>query len=214
MEMQMAKTLKIDVFTDVVCPWCLIGSVRLDKAIAQLPDDVVVEVENHPFYLDPNVPEEGAVAADSLREKYGREPREMWEPVQNEAAKAGIVLDLSLQPRTFRTAEAHTLTRLAKPLGTQHALANAIAAAYFLEHKQINDAEVLADLGVLHGFDRDEAVRIINDPDELAITEELARQAAAQGIRGVPFFIFAGKYAMSGAQPQEVFGRALAESLA
>jgi predicted DsbA family dithiol-disulfide isomerase len=210
----MSKSLKIDVFTDVVCPWCLVGSARLDKAVAELPADVAVEIENHPFYLDPNVPAEGVVVADMLRERYGREPAEMWARVEGEAAKVGIALDLSRQPRMFPTAKAHTLTRLAKPLGTQHALANAIAAAYFLDHRQINDDAVLADLAAAHGFERAEALRAINDPAELAVTEELARQAAAQGINGVPFFVFGGKYAMSGAQPQEVFGMALEKTLA
>jgi predicted DsbA family dithiol-disulfide isomerase len=210
----MPKTLKIDVFTDVVCPWCLVGSARLDKAIAELAGDVEVRIENHPFYLDPDVPAEGVVVADILRQKYGREPKEMWARVEGEAKKAGIDLDLSRQPRMFPTAKAHTLTRLAAPLGTQHGLANAIAGAYFLEHRQINDDEVLADLAVAYGFGRAEALRVINDPKELAITEELARQAAAQGINGVPFFVFGEKYAMSGAQPQEVFGMALEKTLA
>jgi len=209
----MPKSLKVDVFTDVVCPWCLVGSARLDKAVAELPPDVEVTIENHPFYLDPNVPGEGVIVADMLRQRYGREPEEMWARVEGEAKKADIDLDLSKQPRMFPTAKAHTLTRLAKPLGTQHALANAIAEAYFLGHRQINDDAVLADLAVQHGFDRAEALRVINDPDELAVTEGLARQAAEQGINGVPFFVFGEKYAMSGAQPQEVFGMALAKTL-
>jgi len=209
----MPKSLKIDVFTDVVCPWCLVGSARLDTAIAKLPDDVAVEIENHPFYLDPSVPPEGVVVADKLRQRYGRDPKEMWARVEGEAAKTGISLDLSRQPRMFPTAKAHTLTRLAKPLGTQHALANAIAAAYFLDHRQINDDAVLADLAAAHGFERDEALRLINDPKELAITERLATDAAAQGINGVPFFVFGNKYAMSGAQPQEVFEAALEKTL-
>lgn len=209
----MPKSLKIDVFTDVVCPWCLVGSARLDAAIARLSADVAVEVENHPFYLDPSVPPEGVVVADKLRQRYGRDPKEMWARVEGEAAKAGIELDLSRQPRMFPTAKAHTLTRLAKPLGTQHALANAIAAAYFLDHRQINDDAVLADLAVAQGFARDEALRLINDPKELAITEALATDAAAQGINGVPFFVFGNKYAMSGAQPQEVFDMALEKTL-
>jgi predicted DsbA family dithiol-disulfide isomerase len=210
---EMPKSLKIDVFTDVVCPWCLVGSARLDRAIAELPGDVVVEVENHPFYLDPSVPAEGVVVADMLRNKYGRDPGEMWARVEGEARKAGIELDLSRQPRMYPTARAHTLTRLAKPLGTQHALANAIASAYFLGHRQINDDDVLADLAVEHGFARAEALRLINDPAELGITEALATDAAAQGINGVPFFIFGNKYAMSGAQPQDVFGMALDKTL-
>ena len=209
----MAKLLKIDVFTDVVCPWCLVGSARLDKAIAALPDDIEVEVENHPFYLDANTPAEGVVVADMLRDKYGKEPSEMWERVESEARKAGVELDLSKQPRMFPTKRAHTITRLAKPLGNQHELANAIANAYFLEHRQINDDNVLADIAVEFGFDRGDAIDAMNDENELAITEKLATDAAAQGIRGVPFFVFGEKYALSGAQPPEVFERALAQAI-
>jgi predicted DsbA family dithiol-disulfide isomerase len=209
----MAKLLKIDVFTDVVCPWCLVGSARLDKAIADLPDDIEVVVENHPFYLDPNTPAEGVVVADMLREKYGREPKEMWARVEGEARKAGVELDLSQQPRMFPTKKAHTITRLAKPLGIQHELANAIANAYFLDHRQINDDNVLADIAVEYGFDRGDAIDAMNDEHELAITEQLATDAAAQGIRGVPFFVFGEKYALSGAQPDEVFQRALQQTI-
>ncbi|HWU18059.1 MAG TPA: DsbA family oxidoreductase [Devosia sp.] len=209
----MSKILKVDVFTDVVCPWCLVGSARLDTALAALPDDIEVVVENHPFYLDPSVPPEGVDVGEMLREKYGKDPREMWARVEGEAKKAGIDLDLSQQPRMFNTAKAHTITRLAKPMGIQHELANAIAEAYFLEHRQINDDNVLADIAVAFGYDRGDALDAMNDENELSITEQLATQAAQQGIRGVPFFIFGEKYALSGAQPDEVFAKALAQTI-
>ncbi|WDR04891.1 DsbA family oxidoreductase [Devosia rhodophyticola] len=210
----MGKTLKIDIFTDVVCPWCLVGSVRLDKAIATLPDDIEVIVDNHPFYLDPNTPKEGVNNEEVLRAKYGKDPREMWDRVEAEAKKDGVELDLSKQPMRYPTAKAHTLTRLAKPLGIQHELANAIAEAYFLEHRQINDDNVLADIAVEFGFDRGDAMDAINDENELAITEQMATQAAEQGITGVPFVVLGQKYALSGAQPQQVFEQAIAQTLA
>lgn len=209
----MPKTLKIDVWTDVVCPWCLVGSERLDQAIARLPGDVLVDVENHPFYLDPNTPPEGYDVAEMLRSKYGRDPREMQARVESEAKTAGIALDLSRQPRSFPTKKAHTLTRLSRAKGTQHALANAIAAAYFLEHRLINEDDILADIAVSHGVQRDEALAAIRDPRELAETEALAQAAARGGIHGVPFFILQNKYALSGAQPQEVFDMALGQVL-
>jgi predicted DsbA family dithiol-disulfide isomerase len=209
----MARMLKIDVFTDVVCPWCLVGSARLDAALANVPDDVDVVIENHPFYLDPTVPLEGVDVGEMLREKYGRDPKEMWERVETEAKKAGITLDLSQQPRMFNTAKAHTITRLSKANGNQHQLANAIADAYFLDHRQINDDNVLADIAAEFGWDRGDALDIMNDADELATTEQLAASAAQQGIRGVPFFVFAEKYALSGAQPDEVFTEALNKSI-
>lgn len=204
----MPRTIKVDLFTDTVCPWCLVGSERLDQAIAALPPDVTVEVENHPFYLNPNTPEEGVVVADMLREKYGREPKEMWARVEGEAKASGIDLDLSQQPRSFPTRKGHTLVRLAKAKGTQHALANAIAWAYFMDHRQVNDDEVLADIAVEHGFTREEALAAVRDPVALKTTHDLAIWAAQQGIQGVPFFIFDQQFALSGCQPPEVFTRA------
>ena len=86
------RKIKIDVWTDVVCPWCLIGSARLDTAIAELPDDVSVEVENHPFYLDPNTPPEGYDVGEMLKSKYGREPSEMWARPQEEWARQRLLV--------------------------------------------------------------------------------------------------------------------------
>jgi predicted DsbA family dithiol-disulfide isomerase len=209
----MTRKLKIDLFTDTACPWCLIGSVRLDKAIAELPADVEVDVENHPFYLDPNTPPEGYVVADMLRAKYGRDPKEIWARAEGEARASGIDLDLSQQPPTYPTAKGHTLVRLARVKGTQHALANAIAEAYFLEHRQINNNEVLAEIASRFGYSREEALQVLNDADELGTTHDLAIAAAQQGINGVPFFVFNQQYAMSGCQPQEVFGQVLEKVL-
>jgi predicted DsbA family dithiol-disulfide isomerase len=209
----MSRIVKVDLFTDIVCPWCLIGSARLDKAIAALPVEITVDVENHPFYLDPNTPSEGYDVAEMLRAEYGRDPKAIWARAEGEAKKSGIDLDLSKQPRTFPTQKAHTLIRLARPKGTQHALANAIAAAYFLEHRQVNEPEVLAEIATRHGFTREEALGDIADPRELEVSHELAISAAQQGIQGVPFFVFEGRFAMSGAQPEEVFEMAFKRAL-
>ena len=209
----MSRMIKVDLFTDIVCPWCLVGSARLDQAIAALPEDVMVEVENHPFYLDPNTPPEGYDVGEMLREKYGRDPKEMWARVESEAAKSGIALDLSRQPRTFPTQKGHTLVRLAKARGTQHALANAIASAYFLEHRQVNEDDVLAEIAAQYGYTREEALAVMRDPRELQASHEQAIWAAQQGIQGVPFFIFDNRFALSGCQPQEVFGMAFDKAL-
>lgn len=209
----MARTLKVDLFTDIVCPWCLVGSARLDQAIARLPADVSVDVENHPFYLDPNTPPEGVDVGEMLRAKYGRDPEELWARVEEQAAAAGIALDLSQQPRSFPTQKPHTLIRLARDKGTQHAFANAIAEAYFLGHRQVNDDAVLVEIAIGYGFSRDEALAAISDPAALAATHELAVSAAQQGIQGVPFFVFDQRFALSGAQPDAMFDRAFALAL-
>ena len=205
----MPRTLKIDVFSDIVCPWCLVGTARLDKAIAALPDDVAVDIENHPFYLDPDTPPEGYDVGEMLREKYGREPQAIWARAESEAKASGIALDLSQQPRTFPTQKAHTLIRLARDKGTQHALANAIASAYFLDHRSVNEDTALAEIATGFGFTRPEALGAINDPHEVATTHNLAVAAARQGLRGVPFYVFGASFALSGCQPEATFALAL-----
>lgn len=206
----MTRTLKVDLFTDIVCPWCLVGSVRLDQAIARLPADIAVEVENHPFLLDPNTPPEGTNVPEMLRTKYGRDPQQIWGRLRDEARASGIDLDPARQPMSYRTDAAHTLIAHAKPNGTQHALANALADAHFLEIRKIDDPEVLADIATGFGFDRAEALALVTDPAELARTRQRALAAAQQGISGVPFFVFEGKYGMSGCQPDALFDRAFA----
>ena len=205
----MARALKIDLFTDTVCPWCLVGTVRLDKAIAKLPADVTVDVERHPFYLDPTTPPEGHDVGEMLRQKYRRDPREIWARCEGEAKKSGLDLDLSRQPRTFPTQKGHTLVRLARVKGTQHALASDIAWTYFMEHRQINDDEVLAEIATRHGYAREEALQLMRDPDELGTTHDLAIEAFQSGIEGVPFYVFDNRFSLSGCMPQEVFDRAL-----
>ena len=209
----MSRTIKVDLFTDVVCPWCLIGSKRLDDAIAKLPADVTVDVENLPFYLDPNTPPEGYDVAEMLRSKYGRDPKTIWAHAEEQARLSGIDLDLSKQPRTFPTQKAHTLVRLARAKGTQHKLANAIAWQYFMEHRLVNEPDVLADIATGYGFTREEALADVSDPHELETSHEMAVWAAQQGIQGVPFFVFDNKFALSGAQPAEVFDMAFAKVL-
>jgi len=209
----MSRTIKVDLFTDVVCPWCLIGSKRLDDAIAKLPGDVTVDVENLPFYLDPNTPPEGYDVAEMLRSKYGRDPKTIWAHAEEQARLSGIDLDLSKQPRTFPTQKAHTLVRLARAKGTQHKLANAIAWQYFMEHRLVNEPDVLADIATGYGFTREEALADVSDPRELETSHQMAVWAAQQGIQGVPFFVFDNKFALSGAQPAEVFDMAFAKVL-
>lgn len=209
----MNREIKVDVFTDVVCPWCLVGSVRLDKALAGLPEGVTVTVQNHPFYLDPTTPPEGVDVAEMLATKYGRDPREMWARVESEAAASGIALDLSQQPRLFPTAKAHTIVRLLAGRSEQHALANRIAEAYFLEHRLINEDDVLVELAAPFGLTREAVLAALHDPIELVETAQLAEAAARQGITGVPFFVFNEKFALSGCQPEHVFGKALEMAL-
>jgi predicted DsbA family dithiol-disulfide isomerase len=208
----MSKSIRIDLVTDVVCPWCLIGTARLDQALATLPDDVAVEVLHHPFLLDPTTPEEGQNTRERLAAKYGGDIDAMQARVQSVAREAGVPLDMSVQPMSYPTIKPHTLIRLAPP-EHQYGLAKAYAAAYFLEGKNITDNELLADIAAAHGYERDQALALLADENEHETTKALAVSASQQGINGVPFFIFNNQFAISGGQPLEVFQRAFRVAL-
>jgi predicted DsbA family dithiol-disulfide isomerase len=210
------KQLDIDIVSDVICPWCFIGSRRLEQALAPPPDGVEVGVTYRPFLLDPSTPKEGADLRERLRAKYGADPEKMFANVEAAARSSGIPLDFSKVRRTPSTIAAHTLLRHAIDKGTQAALARALFEGYFLEGRDIGDADVLAAIAGSHGFEADEAIRIVRDEGELARTREEAAEAATSGVRGVPFFVLGGRLAVSGAQSVEVLrgaiGRAIAEA--
>lgn len=210
----MAPTsLTIDVFSDIVCPWCYIGSTRLTQAIQGLEGVVQAEVCYHPFLLDPTVSRSGASIADKLRKKHGVEPKQLWGRVEAAARDSGLELDLSRQQLMYPTDAAHTLLRHAHDRDTQPALAQALFKTYFVDAENISDVEVLARVAVDHGFSWSEAEELASCPAELELTREEAQASVACGIRGVPFYIFAGKLAVSGAQSVSVLQSAIRQAL-
>lgn len=208
----MTQSIRIDLFTDIVCPWCLIGTARLDQALATLPENVAVDIYHHPFLLDPTTPEAGQNTKERLKAKYGGDIDAMQARVESAAHDAGVPLDMGVQPTSYPTIKPHTLIRLALP-EHQYALAKAFAAAYFLDGRNITDEAVLADIAVRHGFSRDAALNLIADAAENESTRAMAVSASQQGINGVPFFIFNNQFAISGGQPLEVFQRAFRVAL-
>jgi predicted DsbA family dithiol-disulfide isomerase len=168
-----------------------------------------VVVTHHAFLLDPTTPPEGFNVQEHLRKKYGGDPLRMFATVEAAAKASGIPLDLKLQPSSYPTLAAHTLIRHAAAKGTQRAFVLSLFRAYFLEAKNISDANVLAALATPHGFSVDEALAILGNDAELAQTRSDAQEAAEGGVRGVPLFIFDGRRALSGAQPEEVLRSAL-----
>lgn len=206
-------SLPVDIVSDVVCPWCFIGDRRLDLAIGSLPGPVDVSVTYRPFLLDPTTPPEGVDLRERLRAKYGADPERMFATVEAAARSSGIALDFAKVRRTPSTVAAHTLLRKAIDKGTQRALVKALFAAHFLEGRDVGDPSVLAAIGARHGFDADEVTRLVRDEEELRRTREECAELAAGGIRGVPFFVFDGRLAVSGAQAPEVLRGAVERAL-
>ncbi len=200
--------LRIDVISDMVCPWCFIGTRRLEQALASL-GDLEAQVVYRPFLLDPSVPPGGVDLRERLRKKYRADPDTMFVRVEEAARDTGIPLDFSKVTRMVSTVAGHTLMRHALPKGTQRALADTLFEAYFLEGRDIGDPNTLAVLAEGHGFTADETARLLSDDAELARTREEAGVAARSGVEGVPFFVFGGRVGVSGAQPLSVLRSAI-----
>jgi predicted DsbA family dithiol-disulfide isomerase len=199
---------EIDVFSDFVCPWCLIGTHRLERVLDDLGMLESTRIRYRPFMLDPNTPPEGKDIHDDLRKKYGRDPAPLFARVESEARASGIRLVLAKQPKMYPTARAHTLMRHTE-VARQHALAKDLFEAYFLEALDISDIEALVELASPHGHAPDDVRLLMQDEGELAASRREALLAPGMGIHGAPFFILDSSIAISGAQPEDVFRRAL-----
>jgi predicted DsbA family dithiol-disulfide isomerase len=193
----------IDFISDVICPWCFIGLHRLEAALAEENAENVT-ITFHPFQLDPTIPVEGADLRERLADKIG-DPQPLFHRIEAEARESGLVLDFTKVRRSANTLKAHSLITRAHDKGTQHTLARALFSAYFQEGKDIGQDSVLVAIASRHGFERSEAEGILQDDAALAFTRAEAEAMSSQGIRGVPFTIFGGKLAVSGAQPVDAF---------
>ncbi|MGN6522008.1 MAG: DsbA family oxidoreductase [Actinomycetes bacterium] len=208
--------MRIEIWSDVVCPWCYIGKRRLEKALAQFPHRDEVEVTWRSFQLDPSTPKTWAGGrpgtTERLAEKYGvsvAEADAMQQRVAEVAAADGLDyrLDDALPANTI---DAHRLLHFAADRGRQDQLKERLLAAYFVEGRDVADHDTLASLAAEVGLPHDEAATVLRDPSryETAVADDIA-QAREFGAGGVPFFVFDRRFAVSGAQPVEVFTQAL-----
>jgi predicted DsbA family dithiol-disulfide isomerase len=205
--------IEIDVYSDFACPWCFIGSRRLQEALESFSHlDVVTRL--HPYVLYPNVPAEGIDLRASLAQRYRQTPERLFAPVEAAAREVGLPLDFSNVTRVYSTVDAHTLVRHAQRKGTASAVADDIFTAYFLNGRSIDDRDVLSGIAVLHGFTKPEARALLDDVDERQRTLDDVQQAIKTGVKGVPLYVINGREAISGAQAPSVFARAIERAVA
>ena len=198
------QPLRIDVVSDVVCPWCFIGKRRLEKAL-QLAPDVPVEVHWHPYFLNDWIPPEGISRTDYLTTKFGSPERyqEIAQRVAAAAAEEGLTYALDSISRQPNTTDAHRLIRWAGGIGKAPEMKQRLMELYFTEGADLTNKAVLAQAAADIGLDpEDVRDALASDTDVEAVTREAA-SAKEAGIEGVPCFIFGGKYAVSGAQAPE-----------
>ena len=196
----------IEVYSDVVCPWCFVGRRRLEKAVQLLDGRHEVRVTWKPYQLNPWMPPEGMERAEYRRMKFGSAERSSGMDARLVEAGRGEGIELAFEriTRTPNTLAAHRLIWLAERHGRQIEVVDALFQAYFTDGKDIGDLAQLADLAGTAGLDADEVRRFLATDEGLAEVEAEEQAGRSLGIDGVPFFLLAGKYGVSGAQPAEV----------
>ena len=212
-----ATSMKVEIWSDVVCPWCYIGKRRFEQALAGFPHRDEVEVVWRAFELDPSAPAERTGGyAENLAAKYGvplAQAQQMIDTMTSTAAQDGLDLRFDTA-RPGSTFDAHRLLHLAGERGVQDAVKERLLRATFTEGEPIGDAETLVRLVAGAGVDADEAREVLGSDRYAAEVRGEEQQARAYGISGVPFFVVDGRYGVSGAQPAEALGQVLAQAWA
>lgn len=212
------ETVKVDIWSDVACPWCFVGKRRFETAVAEFAaDGGVVEVEYHSFELAPDTPVDYAGNhVDFMSARMGRSTQEiekMLAEMTTLAATEGLAFDYDALQHT-NTVKAHELLHFAKSKGRQLEMKERLLEAYFEQGRHVGRVDDLADLAADIGLDRDEALEALQSQEFLADVEADKRQAMAYGISGVPFFVFDQRLGVSGAQASSVFADVLRQAAA
>lgn len=195
-------TIRLDIFSDPVCPWCLIGKANLDRALESRPDHPF-QIEWHPFQLNPDMPPEGMDRAEFLEARFGSRDKvvALHVSVAEAAAAAGVEMNFDRIDRMPNTLNAHRLIHWAGLEGRQTAVASALFAAYFRDGCDIGDAAVLAVIAGECGMDTPLVARLLaSDADrgDLAARDADAR---TKGVSAVPTFLVDRQFVLAGAQP-------------
>ncbi|MDR6289943.1 putative DsbA family dithiol-disulfide isomerase [Inquilinus ginsengisoli] len=198
--------MRIDVFFDVVCPWCYIGKHRLERALAIRPLPGL-EIRWQPFQLNPEMPKVGVDRQSYMIAKFGgrERMRQINAVVAEAAAKEGLPLNQSIIRRTPNTVEAHRLIRHAGELGEADRMVDALFSAYFAQGLDVGDRATLISIAVEIGFDRKRVAGVLASELGVAEIQTADLRARQLGIQAVPCFVFDGRYAVSGAQEPSAF---------
>ena len=204
--------VKLDILSDPICPWCYIGKANLDRALEQHGDHPF-EIEWHPFQLNPDMPRDGMDRREYLETKFGGKDNAIavYSRIADAAKGAGLEINFEGIKRTPNTLNAHRLIHWAGIEGRQTRVVNALFKAYFVEGRDIGDAEVLADIADSAGLDAAVVLKLLqgeNDVEDIQARDSWARE---KGVNSVPTFIVAQRHAVPGAQPPELWAKVIAE---
>lgn len=217
MRQPVPPSLKIDIVSDVVCPWCAVGLGGLEAALQAI--DVPAQLRFHPFELNPDMPAGGQRHLDIITAKYGisaDQARLNREQIRQRAASVGFVMNRDDDSRVYNTFDAHRLLSWAAQQGEgrQLALKRGLLEAYFTEGRDIGDHAVLVALADAAGLNGAQARAVLESQDYASAVREEEQWWAAQGIRSVPAVVVNDRYLIEGGQPPEVFEQQLRAILA
>ncbi|WP_171176395.1 DsbA family oxidoreductase [Ruegeria sp. HKCCD8929] len=208
----MTHSVKLDILSDPICPWCYIGKTHLDKALAAVPNHPFV-IEWHPFQLNPDMAAEGMDRREYLERKFGGKDGAVkaYAPVVEHAENAGLSIDFEGMKRTPNTLDAHRLIHWAGIESKQDEAVDALFQAYFVEARDIGDHEVLADIADGIGMDAAVVLKLLKsdaDREDIRNRDAHSRQ---MGVNSVPTYIVANQHAVPGAQPPELWQKVIGE---
>jgi len=200
------KPLRIDIVSDVVCPWCVVGYKQLAEALKQTDTDY--EIHWHPFELNPNMPSEGQNMREHIIEKYSSTPQESDASrarITEAGAEVGFDFNFTDELRMHNTFNLHQLLHWAQTQGKMHELKQALFTAHFTDGRNLSDDEVLADIAAETGLNRVEALAVLVDQRFAPDVREIEQHWQRQGVQGVPAIVFNERHLVSGAQGVENF---------
>jgi predicted DsbA family dithiol-disulfide isomerase len=204
------QPVRIDVVSDVVCPWCFIGKHRLEAAL-KLKPDIAVEVHYRPYFLNDWIPREGIARDEYLTTKFGSVERYkgIAQRVGAAAAAEGLVYASDKMKRQPNTLDCHRLIHWAEAIGKSAEMKQKLMDLYFTEGADLTQADTLVQAAADVGLDAGTVRADLASDKDVALIEQEAQQAKEAGIEGVPCFIFGGKFAVSGAQAPEYLAEAI-----
>jgi len=210
----MSKHLKLDIVSDISCPWCIIGYQSLNQALTQLAPDISVDITWQPFELNPQMPKEGQEITEHITEKYGisvEQSEQNREMIKQRGLEVGYAFGNRGGGRIYNTFDAHRLLHWAKECGKQTELKLALFDLYFKQNGDPSDHQQLLDVSQNVGLDRARAQQILASNQYQQEVRELQRHYQSAGISSVPAVIVNNKHLISGGQPAAVFEQALRE---
>ncbi|MGB5837125.1 MAG: DsbA family oxidoreductase [Albidovulum sp.] len=198
--------IKLDIISDIACPWCYVGKAYLDRALG-LHADHPFTIEWHPFQLNPDMPIGGMDRRTYLETKFGGRDGAVraYAPLVSHAAEAGVELNLEKVTKTPNTLDAHRLIHWAGLEGRQTAMVSNLFRALWRDGRDVGDAAILADIATETGLDREMTIRLLDsdaDADDIRTRDAHAR---TRGVTGVPAFVIANQHVLQGAQPSDTW---------